>query len=120
MDVKPATAQPAALSVTLLFSSRIPAVFLVADPDTTNLDSPALSAQLDVLLALLPMSASSARPVSSPITVSAMLTAPLDQLPARTLPLVSPVMLLAPPALSTPVSVPAAHHAVDLSSTSSV
>lgn len=45
---------------------------LVADPDTTNLDSPALSAQLDVLPALLPMSVSSARPVSLPTMVSAM------------------------------------------------
>ena len=81
MDVNPATAQLVALSVTLLFSSRIPAVFLVADPDTINLDSPALSAQLDVPPVLLPMFASSVRPVSSPTTVSAILTVQLDQLP---------------------------------------
>lgn len=81
MDAKSATVQLAALSVTLLFSSKRLAVFLVVDPDTTNLDSPALSALTDVLRVLQPMFASSARPASLPTTVSAMLTALLDQLP---------------------------------------
>jgi hypothetical protein len=120
MGARPAIVQPVALSVTLLFSSRIPAVFLVVDPDIINLASLAPSALLDVLLVLLLMSASSARPVSSPTMASVILTALLDQSPVRTLPLVLPAMLPALPVLSTPVSVLAAHHAVDPSLTSSV
>lgn len=119
MAANHATAQTHALFATPHSFSKNLAASADAQLDTTNQASLALSALLDALPAAMPMSALSAKPVNSPITVSAMLTALQVQLLASTPHPALLAMLLALPALSTPASAPAALPAAALSSTSS-